>query len=88
MRRRDSKDGTDHAQSDPGVTFLELFAYVADVLSHYQDEIAAEARLKTRRRNAFALLAVVSLAVWRCSVSRRCRAGIMKRCSEQATSES
>jgi hypothetical protein len=88
VRRRESKKWTDDAEGDPGITFLELFAYLAESLSHYQDEVAAEARLKTRRRNAFALLAVVSLAVWRCSVSRRCRDGITRHCSERATSES
>jgi hypothetical protein len=75
VRRRESKEWTDHNQSDPGITFLELFAYFAESLSHYQDEIAAEARLKTQRRIAVALLVVVSLAVWRCSVPRRCRDG-------------
>jgi hypothetical protein len=66
MRRRESNEWTDDAQSDPGITIVELLAYVGDLLSYYQDQIAAEARLKTRRRNAFALFALIALVGWRC----------------------
>jgi len=38
---------TETPQHDPGITLLELFAYVVEVLSHYQDETAAESYLRT-----------------------------------------
>ena len=66
MRRRESNKWTDDAQSDPGITIVELLAYVGDLLSRHQDQIAAEARLKTRRRNVFALFALIALVGWRC----------------------
>jgi hypothetical protein len=72
MRRGGAKDWTDAAESDLGITLLEGLAYVADVLSHYQDEIAAEARLETRRRTAFVLLALVVLVCWRRRHVERC----------------
>jgi hypothetical protein len=65
VQRGEAKEWTDDAQSDLGVALVEALAYVGDLLSRYQDEIAAEARLKTRRRNAFALLVLVVLVVWR-----------------------
>jgi hypothetical protein len=40
---------TDLNQSDPGVALLELLAYLADALASYQDAIAAEQHLRTRR---------------------------------------
>jgi hypothetical protein len=43
-----------------------LAAYVGDVLSYYQEQIAAEARLTTRRRYASLLLALVVAIFWRC----------------------
>lgn len=66
MRRREPTDWTDAARSDPGITMVELLAYVGDLLSRRQDEIAAEARLKTRRRDAFALFVLVAFVGWRC----------------------
>jgi hypothetical protein len=36
--------------SDPGIALLELFAYVGDVLSFYQDQVANEAYLETEDR--------------------------------------
>ena len=53
--RAQSPDWTDFNRSDPGVTLLELFAYLGDMLAYYQDAAAAEARLATRRRYALAL---------------------------------
>jgi len=41
-------------------------AYIADVLSYYQEQIAAEARLTTRRRYASLLVALVVVIFWRC----------------------
>ena len=72
MQRDGSKEWTDDTQSDLDIVLLEALAYVADVLSHYQDEIAAEARLKTRRVSPFVLLVFAGLVCWRCRhVERR-----------------
>ena len=49
---------TDRNENDPGILLVELLAYLADALSAYQDQLAAEARLKTRRRYALALAAL------------------------------
>jgi hypothetical protein len=67
--RAPSPDWTDFNRSDPGVTLLELFGYLAEVLAHYQDRAAAEAQLATRRRFALALGAVSAVLVvcWRCT---------------------
>jgi hypothetical protein len=56
---------TDRNDHDPGIALLELFAYLGDALSYYQDAIAAEARLRTRRRVAIGL-AIVGLLAWYC----------------------
>jgi hypothetical protein len=64
-------DWTDHNVHDPGITLLELLAYVGDLLAYYQDQVAAEARLRTRRRIAIAL-ASGSLVLWLCRRAR-CR---------------
>ena len=45
------RDWTDRDDSDPGVALLELFAFVAELLSRHSDEIAAEAYLGTGRRH-------------------------------------
>jgi hypothetical protein len=42
MRARAWADSTDH---DPGVTLLELMAFLADALSYYQDAVAEQAGL-------------------------------------------
>jgi hypothetical protein len=57
---------TDFNRSDPGVTLLELLAYLADALASYQDATAAEQRLR-RRRFALAVgaLALALLVWWR-----------------------
>ncbi len=58
---------TDFNRSDPSVILLELFGYVADLLSYYADKSAAEAQLRTRRRYTLALGALVTLLLfwWR-----------------------
>src|SRR5258708_6697103 len=38
---------TDRSEADFGIVLIELFAYMADILSYYQDRIANEAFLKT-----------------------------------------
>lgn len=38
---------TDRSEADFGIALLELFAYMADILSYYQDRIANEAFLNT-----------------------------------------
>jgi hypothetical protein len=38
---------TDHSEADFGMVLVELFAYMADILSYYQDRIANEAFLAT-----------------------------------------
>ena len=40
---------TDHSEADFGVVLIELFAYMADILSYYQDRIANELFLPTAR---------------------------------------
>ena len=55
-------DPTDH---DPGVTLLELFAYAGDMLSYYQDRIAEEQRLRTRRFVVLTLGVLLTLFFWR-----------------------
>jgi hypothetical protein len=59
---------------DPGVTLVELLAWLGDVLSAYQDRIADEAALETRRRLGYLkyhvlsdadLVVTVDGALWR-----------------------
>jgi hypothetical protein len=66
ITRRSTREWTDHTENDPGVALLELLAYAGDLVSYYQDEIAAEARLETRRRYASVLVALVVVGLWRC----------------------
>ena len=70
MNRGKAKDWTDFAESDPGITLLELLAYLADQLAYRQEQVAAEARLRTRRRY---LLAAATLAAALAFVCRRRR---------------
>jgi hypothetical protein len=56
---------TDFNRSDPGVTLLELLAYLADALASYQDAIAAEQRLRRRFALAVGMLALALLVWWR-----------------------
>jgi hypothetical protein len=56
---------SDSNNSDPGLAFIELLAYLGDALTRYQDAVAAESYLRTRRRAAFALgAALACLIVW------------------------
>jgi hypothetical protein len=53
------------SESDFGVVLIELFAYVADILSYYQDRIANEAYLSTatQRRSITELLRLVGYQI-------------------------
>jgi hypothetical protein len=62
-------DWEDANQSDPGVVIVELLAYAADLLAYYQEQIAAEAQLTSRRRYAVA----AAIAVLALICLRRCR---------------
>jgi hypothetical protein len=62
------KDWADGSDTDPGVTLVELLAYVGDLLSYYQDRVADEARLRTRRRYAVSLALLALFLSW-----SRCR---------------
>jgi hypothetical protein len=58
---------TDFNRRDPGVALVELLGYLGEMLSYYQDRVAAVARLATRRRYVLALGAVSAMLVvcWR-----------------------
>jgi phage tail-like protein len=53
--RRHDPDWTGSSDSDPGITLLELQAWIADVISGYQDRIAAESELITAQRGSGAV---------------------------------
>ena len=75
MTKRDrpqSPEWTNFNRSDPGVTLLELFSYLAEMLAYYQGKAAAEAQLATRRRNVLLLGAGAAVLV----LCRRCRKGL------------
>jgi hypothetical protein len=67
---------TDASEHDPGIALVELLAYVGDVLSWYQDQVANEARLRTRRRAVAALGALAVVACWWSGRRRRPRPAI------------
>ena len=52
---------TDRSEANFGVVLIELFAYMADILSYYQDRIANEMFLATaqERRNAIQHLRLI-----------------------------
>ncbi|MCE9672841.1 putative baseplate assembly protein [Myxococcus stipitatus] len=56
---------TDRGESDFGVVLIELFAYVADILSYYQDRVANEAYLDTatQRRSVTELLRLIDYQI-------------------------
>lgn len=56
---------TDRSESDFGVVMIELFAYVADILSYYQDRVANEAFLPTatQRRSVVELLRLIDYRI-------------------------
>ena len=69
---RRAPDWTDFSEQDLGITLLELLDFVGDALSGYQDRIAEEARLRTRRRYVVAVAALAGIACWiACSNRRR-----------------
>ena len=63
-------DWSDKGAHDPGITLIELLAYAADELSAYADQVAAEARLRTRRRTALAAGAGILVLIWWCRPPR------------------
>lgn len=52
---------TDRSPSDIGMLFIDLFAYMGDVVSYYQDRIASESYLETavERRSVLNLLRLI-----------------------------
>jgi uncharacterized phage protein gp47/JayE len=58
-------DWTDRSEADFGVVLIELVAYVADVLSYYQDRVANEAFLPTatQRRSVTQLLRLIGYQI-------------------------
>jgi hypothetical protein len=68
---RAAPDWSDERLHDPGITLVELIAYVADQLSSYADQVAADARLKTRRRTAIGAGAGILVLAWWCRRLRR-----------------
>jgi uncharacterized phage protein gp47/JayE len=56
---------TDRSENDFGIVLIELFAYVADILSYYQDRAANEAFLRTatQRRSVIELLRLIGYQV-------------------------
>jgi hypothetical protein len=56
---------TDRSEADFGVVLIELFAYVADILSYYQDRIANESFLgtATQRRSVTELLRLIGYQI-------------------------
>jgi uncharacterized phage protein gp47/JayE len=56
---------TDRGEGDFGVVLIELYAYVADILSYYQDRIANEAYLPTatQRRSVVELLRLIDYQI-------------------------
>src|SRR5205807_4046908 len=58
-------DWTDRGEADFGVVLIELVAYVADILSYYQDRVANEAFLATatQRRSVTDLLRLIGYQI-------------------------
>jgi len=56
---------TDRSEADFGVALIELYAYVADILSYYQDRVANEAYLATatQRRSVQELLRLIDYQI-------------------------
>jgi hypothetical protein len=49
---------TDHNVHDPGVTLLELFAFLGDALAFFSDEVAGQRRRRIVGRYALALVPI------------------------------
>jgi hypothetical protein len=62
----DSPEWTDFNESDPGVTLLELFAFLADTLLWHIDERQRKRRRHRRRRRAVVAVgtAGIGLVLW------------------------
>jgi hypothetical protein len=62
----DSPEWTDFNESDPGVTLVELFAFLADTLLWHIDERQRNRRRRRRRRRAVLVVgsAGVGLVLW------------------------
>ena len=59
------RDWTDFSQSDPGVTLLEVFAFLAEALTYVHEQIEAAQRRRALRRYALAVGATALLVyVW------------------------
>jgi hypothetical protein len=52
---------TDHNVHDPGVTLLELFAFLGEALAYFSDEVTGERRRRTLGRYALALVPLGAL---------------------------
>lgn len=63
LGRRSGPKWTDANAGDPGVTLVELLAFVADRLSFLQDEAADEADPPHRRRRALTTAALAGILV-------------------------
>ena len=61
MRGFDAPEWTDFNASDPGITLIELFAFVAESLLWRLDD---ERRRRRRRRLAFLVVATAGIGVW------------------------
>jgi phage tail-like protein len=55
VARRHDPGWTGTSDADPGITLLELQAYIADLLGAYQDRLAGEAELATAQRGSGAV---------------------------------
>jgi hypothetical protein len=53
------------SRRDPATTLIELLAYVGDALSSYQDRVAAEAALRSRRRRLAIVLGALLIPGYR-----------------------
>ncbi len=63
-----SPEWTDFNDSDPGVTLLELFAFLADTLLWQIDE---RQRQRRRRRVAFLVVGTAGIGVFLCTWGRK-----------------
>lgn len=60
------RDWADVNESDPGITLLEVFAFLAEALSYVHEQIEAAQRRRALRRYALAVGATALLVhVWR-----------------------
>jgi hypothetical protein len=54
---------TEEAEHDPVVTLMDLLAYVGDLLSHHQGQVADESWVRSRRF-AISMLALIVILFW------------------------